>query len=192
MARTEHAAAAQRERHAAALRSVVQRIVEEVCNWGDLAVLDEVLGPFAGPEDRTQAPLEMTLATPLRAYLDELPAFRAAVPDARWTILDLVAEDETVVARLEVRGSFSGTLVGLAPPGRPATLTGVAICRFEGVHLVGLWLQADLLGLMQQLGVMPPLSLTQAVTVAQVLQTGSVISKDCPRAAGAPDSGRRV
>jgi hypothetical protein len=90
----------------------------------------------------------------------------------RW----LVAEGETVVARLEVRGSFSGPLVRLAPPGRPATLTGVAICRFAGVHLVGLWLQADLLGLLVQLGVLPPLGLAQALAMARVQRAGALLA----------------
>jgi hypothetical protein len=72
-----------------------------------------------------------------------------------------------------VQGTFSGPLVGLAPPGRAATLTGVAIGRFSEGRLVELWLQADLLGFLQQLDVLPPLRLAQAVTLAQVLKVGA-------------------
>jgi hypothetical protein len=99
------------------------------------------------------------------------------VPDARWTIVEEIARGNTVVVRLAVQGTFSGPLLGLAPPGRPAILTGVAIGHFAGGRLVDLWLQADLLGLLQQLGVMPPLDLSQAVAVAQVHRAGALLMK---------------
>ena len=147
--------------------ALVRRVVEEACNEGDLSVLEQMLASPA------------TAAAPAVARLPELLAsFRAAVPDARWTILELVVEGGTVVARLSVRGSFSGTLVGLAPPGRPAKLTGVVIARFAAGWLVSLWLQADLLGLLEQLAVLPPLGLAQAVTMAHLLHAGSRLAKE--------------
>ena len=67
-------------------------------------------------------------------------------------------------------------LLGLAPPGRPATLTGVAICRFASGRLEDLWLQADLLGLLEQLDVLPPLGLTQAAAAARVRRAGALLA----------------
>jgi hypothetical protein len=81
-----------------------------------------------------------------------------------------------VVTRLAVQGTFSGPLVGLAPPGRPATVTGVAISRFAQGRLVELWLQADLLGLLVQLGVLPPLGLAQALAMARVQRAGALLA----------------
>jgi len=138
--------------------ALVRRLVEEACNDGNLAVLDEVLalpvavGDGSAPDDpdgqnARDAPGD-TVGQRLRPLL---AAFRAAVPDAHWTITEQITAGDTVVTRLAVRGAFSGPLLGLAPPGRPATLTGVAICRFAGGGLVDVWLQADLLGLLQQL-----------------------------------------
>jgi hypothetical protein len=168
---TRRVSAAQQARQAAAQAECVRRVVEQACNDGDLTVLDELLPPPTWPQ-----------SPPVTARLRPgLEAFRAAVPDARWTVLELVAAGQTVVARLEVRGHFSGPLLGLAPPGRPATLTGVAICRFAAGRLVGLWLQADLLGLLEQLAVLPPLELARAVTMAQVLHAGR-----CWRASARP------
>jgi len=184
MAGTPRTTHARKARQAAAHAAAFTRLVEAVCNRGDSAVLDEVFAPPSdGGADR-----------PLR---QQLAAFRAAVPDARWTIVQLVAADETVAARLEVRGTFSGPLVGLAPPGRAATLTGVAFARFGDGGLVELWLQADLLGFLQQLEVLPPLRLAQAVTLAQVLQAGALLADELaaapprsPPCAGRSDSGR--
>jgi predicted ester cyclase len=157
--------------------------VEEACNRGDLAVLDELsTSPtHLGRLDQPGQWPEATPGAPVRRRLRELLlAFRGSVPDARWTVLEQVAAGGTVVTRLAVQGNFSGPLLRLAPPGRPATLTGVAICRFERGRLVEVWLQADLLGLLQQLGVLPPLSLTQAVTMAQVLHAGTLLADGRP------------
>jgi len=148
----------------------VRRLVEEACNAGNLAVLEEVLSPPARPpaaEVRLDPDLPQLLA-----------AFRAAVPDARWTIEEQIAQGEAVATRLSVKGTFSGALVGLAPPGRPATLTGVAFSRFAAGRLIGLWLQADLLGLLLQLGVLPPLELAEAVAMAQVARVGALLAGD--------------
>ena len=150
---------------AAAQAACVRRVVERACNDGDLTVLDEVLPPPGTPAQPGVVCLRQVL-----------PAFRAAVPDARWQIVDLIAAGNTVVTRLSVQGTFSGALVGLAPPGRPATLSGVAISRFARGRLIELWLQADLLGFLQQLGVLPPLDLTQTVAMAQVLHAGALLA----------------
>jgi hypothetical protein len=195
MPTTRRPTAAQRERCAAANAALVRRVVDEACNRGDLTVLDELLVPPA--HDRSiDGPGQEAAAlpvVPMRGRLrDMLEAFRAAVPDAHWTILEQVAAFETVVTRLTVRGSFSGRLVRLAPPGRPATLTGVAIGRFEAGYLVELWLQADLLGLLQQLGVMPPLDLAQATTMAQVQQVGALLAEESAPAPARPPPPRRA
>jgi predicted ester cyclase len=153
----------------------ITRLVEEACNDGNFAILDEIPAPACGLGG-ADAPAPL----PIR---ERLTAFRAAVPDARWTILEQITERDTVVTRLAVQGTFSGPLVGLARPGRAATLTGVAIGRFRGGRLVELWLQADLLAFLQQLDVLPPLRLAQAVTLAQVLQAGAQMT---PQPAASP------
>jgi len=176
--------AAERERRALAAAALVRRVVEEACNQGNLAVLHEIVEPLAAhaPRDSGRAQPDVGPDAPVRERLPALlTAFRAAVPDGCWTIVEQVAAADTVVTRLSVTGSFSGPLVGLAPPGRPATLTGVAISRFAAGRLVDLSLQADLLGLLTQLGVLPPLDLARTVVMAQALHAGAALADErCP------------
>jgi predicted ester cyclase len=196
MQSTPRHTAAEREEHATASAALVRRVVEEACNSGNLAVLQEVLGPAGGvgagdlPAPRPDA--AHAGDRPPGRLRELLAAFQGAVPDARWTILEQVAQDDTVVTRLAVRGTFSGPLVGLAPPGRPATLTGVATSRFAEGRLVALWLQADLLGFLEQLGVTPPLSLAQAVTLAQVRRAGAELADEPARAPPRPPPGTKA
>jgi predicted ester cyclase len=80
------------------------------------------------------------------------------VPDARWTIEEQIAEGDTVVTRFTARGTHQGPLWGLPATGRWAAVRGVLISRCSGDLIVAQWGQADLLGLLQQLGVMPALA----------------------------------
>jgi SnoaL-like polyketide cyclase len=143
----------------------VRRLIEEACNRG----------PVGPPRD---AGVAAAGGAPLARLPGLLAAFRAAVPDARRTIEEQVVQNQTVVTRLSVSGTFSGNALGLAPPGRPAAVTEVAISRFVAGRLAGLWLQADLLDLLQQLGVMPPLDLSRAVAIARVQRAGALLLRD--------------
>lgn len=145
--------------HCAQSATRVRRLLEEVCNRGNLAVLPDVVG-----------------ATALEQLRALLLLVQHIVPDARWTVEEQICEGETVVTRLSVHGTFRGTLLGLAPPGRTATVTGVVITGFEGERIVRMWSQADLLGLLQQLAVMPRLDLVQAVAVAHMAWVGKAWS----------------
>jgi predicted ester cyclase len=167
MCGTRRVSATQQARQATRHAASVRHVVEEACNKGDLAVLDALLASASGVDAARRLSLRQGLAE-----------FRAAVPDARWTIVEQIAVGDTVVTRLAVQGTFCGPLVGLAPPGRPATLSGVAIGHFAQGRLIDLWLQADLLGLLQQLGVMPPLALDKAVAVARVLHARAKLAEE--------------
>jgi predicted ester cyclase len=172
MAGTVRAMAARQGRQPGGRAALVRRLVEEACNAGDLRILDELLPPRGTTG---------VAARPRGACLRQLlEAFRGAVPDARWQIVEQIAQGNTVVTWLVVQGTFSGALLGLAPPGRPATLRGVAISRFARGHLVDLWVQADLLGFLQQLAVLPPLELDQVVAMAQVLHAGALLADGPP------------
>jgi predicted ester cyclase len=50
-----------------------------------------------------------------------------------------------------------GTFMGLPATGKSITMTGIEIFRIENGKIAELWGEANLLGLMQQLGILPPL-----------------------------------
>jgi predicted ester cyclase len=73
------------------------------------------------------------------------------------TIEDMVAEGDKVAARFTARGVHRGAFMGLRPMGKSITMTGIEIFRIEDGKIAELWGEANLLGLMQQLGILPPL-----------------------------------
>ncbi len=80
----------------------------------------------------------------------------AAMPDFQTAIEDLLAEGDKVVMRFTATGTFKNEFLGLPPTGKLITFTGISIFRLAGGKIVEHWGQEDELGLMRQLGAIPP------------------------------------
>lgn len=82
--------------------------------------------------------------------------YKAAFPDLRTAVEDVIAEGDQVVTRWTVRGTHQGVVEGFGPPtGRQVEMNGITIHRIDGGKIVEEWNSYDNLGLMQQLGLMP-------------------------------------
>ena len=158
---TEADTAAQRARR----KALVRQLVEEGVNQGHLEIVEAVLAPTC------RAPLPDGSGP--QSIKELLGLYRRAVPDAQWTIEEQIAEGDTVVTRFTARGTHQGPLWGLPATGRWVQVRGVLISRCRGEAIVAQWGQADLLALLQQLGVMPPLALDKAVVVERVLRASA-------------------
>ena len=78
-----------------------------------------------------------------------------AFPDLHFTVEDLIAEGDKVVARLTASGAQQGVFMGISPTGKRTTVTAIDIIRIAGGKFVEHWLEMDTLGLLHQLGVVP-------------------------------------
>jgi predicted ester cyclase len=82
----------------------------------------------------------------------------AAFPDIHFAVEDLIAEGDRVAARVTMRGTHQGDLMGIPPTGKQVSWTGIEIDRIKDGKYVESWLNTDDLGLMQQLGVIPQMA----------------------------------
>jgi len=82
-------------------------------------------------------------------------ALAAAFPDTVHIIEEQIAEGDRVVTRLRGRGTFLGECLGIPPNGKVVEITGISIHRIANGKLVEHWANADLLGLLQQMGGLP-------------------------------------
>jgi predicted ester cyclase len=53
-------------------------------------------------------------------------------------------------------GTHTGELLGIPPTGKPVDVTGIWIDRVQGGKIVEEWGVSDQLGMLQQVGVVPP------------------------------------
>ena len=132
-------------------KSIVRRFFGEGPSKGDLIAADELLAS----DFSLHVPLPS--APGIQGMNDVITACRAAFEHLNVTIEDMVAEGDKVAARFTARGIHKGAFMGLPPTGKPITMSGIEIFRIENGKIAELWGEANLIGLMQQLGILPPL-----------------------------------
>jgi predicted ester cyclase len=79
-------------------------------------------------------------------------AFLAGFSDLRNEIEFMVGEGDLVAAHQTWTGTHDGAFLGVEPTGREVTFTSTAVLRIEGGQIAQAWDEADLLGVMQQIG----------------------------------------
>jgi len=128
----------------AANEALLRRFYKEVYADWDMAMVDEVVSPGFVSHDW---PAGATGPQFFRKYYE---ALRAAVPDARYEVDDLIGEGDRVVVRWRMLGTHTGDFHGIAPSGRAITLRGVAIYTVEDGKLVERWVVSDLYGALEE------------------------------------------
>lgn len=92
--------------------------------------------------------------------IDEIVAnqfgFFEAFPDFTYAPDAIVAEGEMVAARWTAAGTHEGEFEGIEPTGKEVEFPVMGMFRVEDEQLVEVWLVADQLGLLTQLGVVEP------------------------------------
>ena len=136
-------------------KAIARRLVEEAFNEGKLEVVDELAAPgIVSYDSALPEPLVGIDATKA-----SIAAYRDAFPDLKLTVEEQIAEGDLVVTRWTARGTHQGELMGMAPTGKEATVTGITIDRLENGRIAESRTNWDSLGLMQQLGAVPALAL---------------------------------
>jgi len=88
-------------------------------------------------------------------YKAAMSALLAGFPNSRFIVDDMVAENNLVAVRHSLRGTHNAEFQGIPATGKDVTVNAIVMFRFENGAAAELWLNADFVGLMQQLGVMP-------------------------------------
>ena len=129
----------------------LNRSFGEAWNRMDMAAMDELLAT-----NFVHSPAPPGGAPDREGFKQFTSMLHTAFPDIRFTVEDVVAEGDKVATRATCRGTHKGEYMGIAPTGKQVTWTVMFFRRFEGGKIAEQWSEADMLGLMQQLGVGPP------------------------------------
>ncbi len=135
-------------------KTVIRRLTNEALNQGNMDVLDHVLADTFTYHDPANPEV-----TSRDDYKQFVTALRTAFPDIHFTIEDEVADGDQLAVRWTMRGTHRGDLVmpaGPIPPtGKQVQVSGITLIRFTEGKVVEEWQNADNLGFLQQLGVIP-------------------------------------
>jgi steroid delta-isomerase-like uncharacterized protein len=135
-------------------KAVVRRQTEELWNQGNLNVIDEIYAT-----DYVRHDPESSGISNSEGLKQLITAYRTAFPDIHFTNDDLVAEGDLVVGRWTSTGTQTGDLMMdpmIPATGVQGTSTGISIYRIANGKIVEEWAEWDFLGMMEQLGVIPP------------------------------------
>lgn len=80
----------------------------------------------------------------------------AAFSDLELIIDETIAEGELIAARFRTTGRHSGEFMGTPATGNSIVLEGQTILRFVDGRIAERWQAADMLGLLGQIGALPP------------------------------------
>ena len=121
----------------AANKTVVERLVRDIVNGGQVDLLDEVLaddfmahgvgsGP-AGPDGMRRL----------------ITTWRTAFPDWQDQIEEIVAEGDLVVIKIAARGTHSGPLLGIEPTGEAVQWGMIEMVRLAEGKITEQWGYSD-------------------------------------------------
>ena len=133
--------------------AIVRRFVDEVINQGKMGSAEE----FVWEDVVEQVPLPGQ-GPGLEGLKDVLRGMRSAFPDIDFSIKEQVCEDDKVVSRFEWTGTHKAEFMGAPATGRQVRVWGVVIDRLEAGRIKDTRILMDALGLMMQLGALPPLA----------------------------------
>jgi steroid delta-isomerase-like uncharacterized protein len=132
-------------------KELIRRAVEQIYNGANYSTLDQfVADDFVVHVSQDE---KVYGREGVKQFYTEL---RTAFPDLFFTIQDQIAESDRVVTSWKAEGTHSGAFKGIPATGKRVILTAVDIDRIVDGKVVECWTKMDELGLLNQLGAIPP------------------------------------
>ena len=132
-------------------KAIVRRFFESL-GGNDQAALNELLSAdLVAHMPGMPGPLTREL------MLQGASVFSAAFSEGHYTVEDQIAEGDKVTTRTTWQAIHSaGDFQGVPPTGKRVAASAISIERIQDGKIVERWLSYDQIGMMQQLGLIPP------------------------------------
>ena len=126
---------------------LLRRFVRDVWNSGRLDLIDELVDSDY---------VSHIVHTPPIKNREELKRWvadvRSAFPDVRFTIQDLLVDDDKTILRWTSEASHQGEFLGVSGTGKKVVCRGITISRFVDGKIAEEWGEWDALRLKEQIG----------------------------------------
>jgi predicted ester cyclase len=133
-------------------KALVRRFYEEI-DKGNIGIVDELIAE--NYVDHSPPPIPH-LPGGREGVKQAFRMFQQATPGTHH-IEDQIAEGDKVVTRLTSTGRHEGDLPGAPRTGNEMKMTSITIHRIANGKLVEKWSEKDMIALLTQIGVMPPM-----------------------------------
>jgi predicted ester cyclase len=122
-------------------KQLILQLFEEVVNNNHLELLDDLF--VSG---------SMIAAS----FRNSVMLVRTAIPNAHAVVEHILGEEDQVAVVFTVTGENTGPFMGRPPTGQSIVLTGIHYYRIRNKRIITARYEHDLLGLLEQLGMIPP------------------------------------
>jgi steroid delta-isomerase-like uncharacterized protein len=133
-------------------KDIARRFFDEVFNKGKLEVVDQIFAPkYIGHSSASfTGPIKGPAG--IKRFVN---TYRKAFPDIHFKFDDVLTAGSKVIVRWTTTGTHTGELANFAPTGKRISVTGIGIAQIVGNRIRVSHSQVDLLGIVEQLGVVP-------------------------------------
>ena len=131
-------------------KAIMRRFYDEVVNAGNVDLIDELLS-----DDFTEHEELPGLAPGREGVKQFFRMFNQAFPDSTFTAEHVLAEGNTVAARVTVRGTHQGEFMGIPATGKFVEFQAMDFVQFADGIATAHWGVTDMVAMLTQLGVMP-------------------------------------
>lgn len=133
-------------------KRVVRRAFEEVWNERKLEAIDEIFAP----DFLFHSPAEPEPIRGLEAYRRYVARIRGGFPDVRVRVEEMIAEGAFVAIRVSMEMTHTAPYQGIPPSGKHLRATQLFLDRMADGKIAESWQEIDALGILRELGVVPP------------------------------------
>lgn len=129
-----------------------RRFVAEIWNNGNIDAVDDLFAKHCSFHDPS-FPVNGT-----KGLRDQVRELRAAYPDLHIDLHDVIAEGDMTASRWTMGGTAKGEFRGFPATGKTYVMTGMNFAKWESDRIVESWTNYDLLGALQQTGIIPEMA----------------------------------
>jgi steroid delta-isomerase-like uncharacterized protein len=129
-------------------KEIARRFYDECWNQGKIDRADQ----FLSKDCRYHDPAFPSLAPGVESLKRHITMSRNAFPDLRFSLDDMIAERDEVVAHWTAHGTHEGPFLGVAATRKVVSVGGTSIYRIKNQRIVEQFVDWNLLTLLEQLG----------------------------------------
>ncbi|MFC1799648.1 ester cyclase [Candidatus Eisenbacteria bacterium] len=133
-------------------KELVQRFTESL-NATDWDALDELLTEDFSRHSQATPGVQVTSREEFKQLQE---SFLVSMPDQRVTLEMLIAEADMVAAYATYSGTHTGPMGEFPPTGKSVESKFLCIFRIDDDRIAELWVEADNMAMLTQLGLFPP------------------------------------
>jgi len=134
-------------------KAIVRRLYGEVWNARRTEVVNEIISL----SHALHGTITESSAIGPEAYKATVTRFLKGFPDLRFSIDDMFGEDEKLVVSWNISGTHKGEFMGIPATNKKVSADGITVHHIVNGKIMDSYVSLDVLGMIRQLGVAPPL-----------------------------------